>query len=508
MRLCLPLLLALSSAAQNPQPDPFGRTTPRGSLMGFLEAAQKGDYARAVEYLHPDSRQEDLARQLKAVIDRRLSIDLTSISDAAEGSLDDSTASDLERIGAFETARGRFELRLERVRMNDGAQVWLFSTDSLARVRSIYRETSATPLEKLLPEGIARVEFLWLPVWQWFALFLLMPLAFAVAWLVTKLFLSFSRPFVKRTITELDDHFVAITSGPLRLLLAVVLFHASMTTVGLPLLFRHAITRLELFLGIAAVAWFFTRLADLAAQQMRRRLVTDHRTAAVSVVPLGRRAAKALVIVLAVLAIADNLGFNVTALIAGLGVGGIAVALAAQKTLENLFGGVALIADQPVLVGDFCKFGDQMGTVEDIGLRSTRVRTLDRTLVTVPNSQFSSMGLENFAPREKIRFAPIIQVAFDTSPVQLRNILRAITELLLRHERIERDSARVRFVGFGDSSIRLEVFSYVQTADYGEFLAIQEELLLRIMEIVEAAGTRLAVPAQITFVRSAVQQPE
>jgi MscS family membrane protein len=189
----------------------------------------------------------------------------------------------------------------------------------------------------------------------------------------------------------------------------------------------------------------------------------------------------------------------VTGLIAGLGVGGIALALAAQKTIENLFGGVTLIADQPVRVGDFCRFGSNIGTVEDIGLRSTRVRTLDRTLVSIPNGEFSQTQLENFGQRDRIRLACTLGLRYETSPDQLRHVLAEIRKLLLSHPEIEREPARVRFVGFGSHSLDLEIFAYVGTRDWNHFLAVREDLFLRVMAIVEESGSGLAFPSQTLY---------
>jgi MscS family membrane protein len=181
---------------------------------------------------------------------------------------------------------------------------------------------------------------------------------------------------------------------------------------------------------------------------------------------------------------------------AGLGVGGLAIALAAQKTIENLFGGVSVISDRPVSVGDFCKFGDRVGTVEDIGLRSTRIRTLDRTVVTVPNSQFSSMMLENFNKRDKMWFHLTLNLRRDTTPEQVRTLLDAVTKILKEHPRVEEGSLPVRFIGVGSYSLDLEIFAYVLTPSFDEFLKLQQELLLAILDAVEAAGTALALPTQ------------
>jgi MscS family membrane protein len=202
---------------------------------------------------------------------------------------------------------------------------------------------------------------------------------------------------------------------------------------------------------------------------------------------------------LAFVAILDGFGFSVTALIAGLGVGGIAVALAAQKTIENLFGGISLYGDRPVRVGDFCSFGDKIGTVEEIGIRSTRVRTLDRTLITIPNAEFSNLQLENYAKRDRMRLFAMIGVRYETTPEQLRYILVEIRKLLYAHERVTPDPARIRFVGFGAYSLDLEIFAYVDTSDWNEFLGVREDIYLRIMDIIEASGTGFAFPSQTLY---------
>jgi len=137
--------------------------------------------------------------------------------------------------------------------------------------------------------------------------------------------------------------------------------------------------------------------------------------------------------------------------------------------------------------------------VEDIGLRSTRIRTLDRTVVTIPNGQFASMSLENFAKRDKIWFHPKFGLRYETSADQLRYVLAQIRRLLYEHERVELGSARIRFVRFAGDSLELEIFAYVLTADFGEFLAIQEDILLRIMDIVKDAGAVFAIPSQTLY---------
>jgi len=197
-----------------------------------------------------------------------------------------------------------------------------------------------------------------------------------------------------------------------------------------------------------------------------------------------------------VTAILGHLGYNTTAVLTGLGIGGVAIALAAQKTIENLFGGVSVISDRPVFVGDYCKFGDRTGWIEDIGLRSTRIRTQDRTIVTVPNGEFAAMTLENFSKRDKVWFHHTLNLRRDTTPDQVRQILSAIEKMLIEHPRVDAGRTPVRFIGVGSYSLDLEVFAYVLTSDVDEFLPIQQELLLKLLDAVAAAGTSLALPTQ------------
>jgi MscS family membrane protein len=214
---------------------------------------------------------------------------------------------------------------------------------------------------------------------------------------------------------------------------------------------------------------------------------------------LFQRVAKITLFSLALLFTLANWGYNTNTILAGLGVGGLAIALAAQKTLENLFGGVSVISDRPVLVGDYCKFGNQAGTVEDIGLRSTRIRTVDRTLVSVPNSQFSTMTLENFAARDRFLFNPTLKLRGDATTGQIRRVMEGFDDLLRQHPKVDPGRLPVRFTSIGVYAFELQIFAYVDTLDQDEFNWIQTGLLISLLEIIEGAGTGIAVPVQQTL---------
>ena len=192
----------------------------------------------------------------------------------------------------------------------------------------------------------------------------------------------------------------------------------------------------------------------------------------------------------------SQLGADVLPLLTGLGVGGLAVALAVRPTLENMIGGVILFADRPVRIGDYCTFGGQNGTVEQIGLRSTRIRALDRTLITVPNSQFADMQLINWARCDKMLISTVIGVRYETTTEQMRHLLATLRQLCFAHPKIENDTLRVRLIEFGASSMDIDVRVYALTNEWNEFFAIREDLYLRFAETIEASGASFAFPSR------------
>jgi MscS family membrane protein len=245
-----------------------------------------------------------------------------------------------------------------------------------------------------------------------------------------------------------------------------------------------------------AIAWIVTRLLQILSRRVNIGADVRQQALYSSVMPLALRVVTIVIFVIAILATMSAWGYNTSTIWATLGVGSLAVALAAQKTLENFFGGVSVIGDRPVLVGDFCKVGDMTGTVEDIGLRSTRIRTLNRTLVTVPNSQFSTMTLENFAHRDKMFFHPTFMLRWDATPAQVREVMASFERILKDNPEVEIGRVPVRFTGVGSYSYNLEIFAYVLTRDFDRYLEVQTDLLLEMIDSVQAAGTGLAVPLQ------------
>lgn len=500
----IPGAAAKAPAPAQPAPeDPLGRETPRGTVLGFIKAAAGENYERAAQYL--DVRRSpgaaaDLALQLAVTLNRRLpAADIDLLSTKPDGNLDDDLPPSLERVGEVRGSAGPVEILLERVQRGSGPPIWLFSAKSLKAVPSLYDEIRPFWFERYIPKDVREFRILDLPLWQWIFLALAIPIVFGLAWGLSRPLFSLLRTLLLRLTGERADAEHARLTAPIRLLSLALALGLWVAITSLPLLTRFFWSRVAAALAVLGLTWLAIRLVDLVSELRQTHLRHSNQPARVAIVQLARRLTKIAAGSLGVLGLLYLANLDLTAALAGLGIGGIAVAFAAQKTLENLFGGVLLISDQPVRVGDFCKIGSIVGTVEDIGLRSTRLRTPDRTVVSVPNGQMAAESLENFGVRDKIWFHPTLGLRYETTADQLRYVLAEIRTLLYGHPMVESQSARIRFVRFGPAALEVEVFAYVLTGDFARFLEVQEDLLLRILEIVERSGTAMALPSQTTY---------
>jgi MscS family membrane protein len=481
--------------------------TPRGAVHAYLQAARDGDWEEAARYLDlralaPARREEEgprLARDLKTVLDRTLWIELGALSDDPEGHRDDGLPPRRDLVGTIRSARGPVDVLVERSPVAEGPPRWRIAAPTVAAIPALAEELGYGPLAEVLPAVFFEVRVLEVQLWQWIGLAVLVALAALVAWLAALVALPLGGVLARRVWPDLDRAALARHAGPIRLLLGVAVFSAGASALALAVPVHAFLAGIERALVLVGLAWILVRVTDGLARRAALGFAARGNAAAAAVVPLGRRTVTIAVWVLAGIAVLQTFNFTVTGVLAGLGVAGLAVALAAQKTVENLFGGVTLIADRPVRVGDFCRFGDRVGTVEEIGLRSTRVRTLDRTVVSIPNAEFSGMQLENFALRDRIWLSAKIGLRYETTPDQLRWVLVELKKLLLAHPKVHPDPARVRFTGFGAYSLDLEIFAYIVTADINEFHAVREDLLLRIMDVVAASGTGFAFPSQTIY---------
>ncbi len=496
-----------ASTAATAQPevpkDPLGRTTPRGTVLGFLTAARKGDDELAVRYLNTHLKGKGaavLAHELFVVLDRRLSPNLTKLSDTPEGSLSNLLNPDQETVGTIESDNGNVHIVLEHVDRGESGFVWLFSGKTLDTIPDLYEEINVVSVQNILPDFLVTTRIVRIPLFEWLAVFVGVPLVYYLTVLLNRL-LSGLIGVVRRNLYRKPDlRNPEILPRPVRLLLLAFVIYSITSRVGLPLLARLFWSGTATVITIAASVWLLILFSRWGEGYFRRLLISRNRTGATSVLRLTRRVVDLLIIFAGLVVTLRLFRVNTAAALTGLGVGGIAVALAAQKTLENVIGGVSLIFDQAVRVGDLLRAGATQGTVEEIGLRSTRIRTPDRTVVSVPNGQIANMTLENLSARDKFWFHPILPLRYGITSPQMRAVLDGVRGLLKESRHIEPESVRVRFLSFGLSSLQVEAFAYVLTRDTSEFLEIQETLLLRIMECIDSTGGQLSFPVQTVLV--------
>jgi MscS family membrane protein len=437
-----------------------------------------------------------LADKLKVLMDHT-SVSLRRLSTSPEGNPESGT-SDQQTVGNFSYGDVDVPVVLVRVADPNSGKIWLFSSETLSKVPELYDNLEAHQVENRLPQSLVRNVFLGMPLWQWLALFAAIPVALAIGWAVV-LLLAIPRRLWLKLRHRPNLHSYRGMAKPLLLSFSALAHRAIAGYLGLPLLTRFYYYRIIGVLISIGFFWFLLRAASLTMQRLRIHAVSAGRTGAGTLMVLGERLLAALVVIVAILTAVSILGFNLTTVLAGLGIGGIAIAFAAQKTLENLFGGISVLADEVIHVGDYCRFGDRSGTVEDISLRSTRIRTDARTEVSIPNGALATMNIENFTRRDKILFNPALGIRCESTADQLRYLLAEVRRMLYEHPKVESESASIRFANFDNSALRLEISSYVLTRDAVEFAAIREDLLLRIMDIVEKSGSGFAFPSQTVY---------
>ena len=494
----------VSTPAPPQATDPLERTTPRGSLSAFIQAVDDEDYVLASRYLQVSESQrrsaEPLARDLKALMDRYFSEAITSISDSPDGALDDGLPIDRERVGPLDINDTKTDITLVRVTDPQAGKVWLISSETLALVPALNRSVARTWIERVSPSALLNRELFGISLAHWIVLVATLVIPFVLLALLAAGLMF----VVRRTVPDMGrrydlDVWYAATRWPAITVVVLVVQLTMLRFLGYPLAFRITYAHIALIAAVIAMAWLLRRILTLGFARARNMVWGKDRTSTQSLMLLGERLLKMLVVVVAILAILSIAGVNTKTALAGIGIGGVALALGAQKTVENFLGGVFLLSDRVLAVGDTCSISNRVGTVEDITLRSVRLRTVDQTLVSVPAGVLAQAGIENFASRQKIPVQTTLRLRYGTSTRQLRQILDGVRELLARSPKIEQASARIRLINFGERALELELFAYMLTADFAEFLGLREGLLLEIASIVEAAGTAFAQPTELIF---------
>jgi MscS family membrane protein len=487
--------------------DSLGRRTPRGTVEGFLRAVAARNYDNAALYLRLDPKLKKkpdrvkLAESLQTLLDAKGNIYPYSwLSDKSTGLTDDNLGANLDRVGVATVNGEQFDLILESTAGPDGAPIWLFSSETIERIPlDTAKASEQTFVERVSPKFLEKHDWGGVPIAHWMAMVVLVILAYVAATIITTILVHLMPVVWKRARRESTAGIIHSFVLPIRLYLAVWLFVVGSRQAGISIIVRQRLNDVTVIVGVVAILLLLWQLLDFISTLIEKQMAHHNNHSGISAVLFLRRAAKVALVVLGIIFILNTFGFPVGTLLAGLGIGGIALALGTQKTVENFVGSVTLIADHPIRVGDFCKAGDVVGTVEQIGMRTTRIRTGDRTIISIPNGDFSSMKIENFSPRDRFLFDPVLNLRFETTPEQIRYLLVQLRSILYAHPKVNPDPARIRFVGMSTDALKLEVWAYIDTTNNDEFLEVQEDLLLRFMEVVNASGTGFAFPSQTLY---------
>jgi MscS family membrane protein len=482
--------------------DPLGRNTPSNSVLGFLKAATAGDYAIAAQYLQMSaarrqSEGEQAATKLKYVLDKAF-VGNYGRFNQPEGAPQEGVPLGHQKLGTMTAGDVEADLDLVRVSDPSNGKIWLISADTLAKLPELYDQVRARQVASKLPAVLVKHQLGGMPLWQWLALLVATPFAAGLGWLILFVMEIPLRWWARRR-GQMDVANWRSVSGPAWLLAGTLIHQIFVVYLRMPLLLRHYYFEITSTALILSAVWIVWRVVRWSLYRVRIRALAHGHAGTGSLMLLGERILKAVIFVLGALAVLGNLGFNMSTALAGLGIGGLAIGFGAQKTIENLFGGVSVLADEVFRVGDVCRFGDRTGVVEDIGLRSTRIRTDERTLLAIPNGTVATINLENLSRRDKILFKTSLNLRSETKADHLRFILSEVRRLLYSHSKVESNTVRVRLIDVAGAAPTVEIFAYVLTQDFNEFAAVREDVLLRIMDVVDSSGSGLALPAQTLY---------
>jgi len=489
-------------------PDPLGRETPRGTFLGFIKAAQEERYAVAIEYFQPppsrrrhsEQDDEELAAQLLSIFNQKFAgaLDLTSRDPL--GRLDDGLPPDQEKITSALGTADKFPVLLVRLEDERGRKLWYFSRSTLDHVPEMYESLTFPGIEKQIPQTLVSHRLLSMPLWQWIAILVFLPIALLAGRLVTMIFafvITQTRKARNKPPLPPQKFFQV---DPISLTIAILSHYIFVSYIGTSLLYRLYYRNLVWIFLAFDFYWILTRITRAIASRIGSSLTKRGMLAERSIVSLIRRFTQVFIFLLVTLMVLSNLGVDVSTALAGIGIGSLALGLGAQKTFENLFGGVSILFDKVIQIGDTCKINNQTGVVEDIGLRSTRLRTAERTLLSIPNGIMASAVVENLRFRDKFLCQQTIRLRYDLSPDHVRYVLGQIQNLMIEDPKVEDSSARVRFLHFAEYALEVEIYCYILEQEYNQYLATQEQLLLKIMDVIEKAGAVVALPTQSTIV--------
>ena len=491
-------------------PDSFGRTTPRRTVQGFISALSENDFLLASNYLNlskSDNATTEV-RQFKLALDSggRFLPDL-QINNTAEGNLTDQLPPSQENVGVITIGEKSTPLILERVVSEEGEQYWQFSTETLNAIPEVIEDSEPTLVSRYTIDSLEDKKLFGYQLTDLSAALLMIVSSFILTYLMVWLcyhLLKLVYPRMRGVVLPLPDKVIL----PLSVVIMALILPEVMVYTGVSVTLREPINRFTEIASWLAITWLLLRVIDAMFTRAVNLSYKKNHIERVSILGLMRKLVKALLLIFAIIVIFGNLGFDLTTGIAALGVGGLALALGAQKTIENLVGSVVVVADSPVRIGDYCKFGTYEGTVIDIGIRSSRVRTPTRTIVTVPNGDFSSMQIENFTSRDMFRFLHQLYIKRTADIDVVFKMVKHLDEFLDEHELTNQEWNQVNIMELRQDCFIIQLQAYINATGIIEFYEKQNVLLVDLLMQVRLYDVEHALPTQQLIVKQPELQTE
>lgn len=497
------LCVSVGSLAQKDIKDTleYSLATPYHTVFTHLNYLQDESYYPEIasRTLHPDyiegKKAQELAIQLKQVLDGRgIYIDLDEIPKTADYK---DTVVNKHR---FYLTKKYPDLYLEKV-----GKRWYYSSKTIRNIPKWHSEVypfGTAKLLNLLP-SLGTTEILGLYVWQLIGILFQIVMSF----LLHKLFTFLIEKVIIQVLLRLGyeklaNEVVVPVAKPVSFLVIFPLLMLLVPVLQLPItMSEYVILALRAIWPVFAIVFFY-RLVDIVSIYLSKLADKTESTLDDQLVPLLRKVLKTFVVIVGGLFILDNLEFDITGLIAGLSIGGLAFALAAQDTIKNFFGSLMIFVDRPFQVGDWITSGDVDGTVEEVGFRSTRIRTFRNSLMYIPNGVITNQMIDNHGLRVYRRFMTNIALTYDTPPDLIEVFVEGLKEIVKNHPHTRKDYYEVHFNDMADSSLNVLFYIFFQVPTWSEELRARHEILLQIVRLAEALGVNFAFPTQTLHVET------
>ena len=360
-------------------------------------------------------------------------------------------------------------------------------------------------MDQLLEGSFLGEPVLWgVDTWRLMGALVLLFLGLLSRRVVRMLFGGFLKRRVALTRIQWDDDLIEMVPKPMALVVQVLLWFAVALLLDLPEepanIRRFVVQGLMVALAVA-FTWVAFALINVLSRVAARAATRTETPLDDQLVPLLRKTLKVFIVVVVAIIVVDKLGYSVASLVASLGIGGLALALAARDTVANFFGSIVIFTDQPFHIGDWVEFGGVEGVVEEVGMRTTRIRRFDKSLATVPNQTFTNSTIVNHSKRPLRRLRTTVGLSYETTPDQMRAFLESVRAMLAGHPALAPDGQVVYFNEYADSSLNILVQCWTQSTAYADFMAAQEDLFLSIMQLVEEQGLEIAFPTRTLYFR-------